>query len=222
MKIWNIITFILFITLWVVMESLIEAYGRYAIAPTWFVMMFWGIVANTSNLFIFKMGIQMSRVLTFSTKFPAYHPRKGEPTFFVEKCLKGFPDFIQTETNLISEIELALDIWETLQPKFHTIRAGHRWKVGDKFSPRIWSGKPYNSKQIIIAPDIQVKKVWNINIERNIMVAGDFMITINYEDFTDITKLASNDGLTPQDLMSWFNRDLFIGQIICWNDKIEY
>lgn len=27
----------------------------------------------------------MSKVITFSRTFPAYHPRKGEPTYFVEK-----------------------------------------------------------------------------------------------------------------------------------------
>jgi hypothetical protein len=27
----------------------------------------------------------MAKVITFSRFFPAYHPRKGEPTYFVEK-----------------------------------------------------------------------------------------------------------------------------------------
>lgn len=34
-------------------------------------------------------------------------------------------------------------------------------KVGDKFSPRVWSGKPYRSKMITIAPDIEVKQIWD-------------------------------------------------------------
>lgn len=46
--------------------------------------------------------------------------------------------------------------------KEHTIRKGKRWKVGDKFSPRIWSGKPYKSKQIILAPDTEIKQVFDI------------------------------------------------------------
>jgi hypothetical protein len=32
----------------------------------------------------------MSRVLTFSRVFPAYHPKAGQPTGFVEKIWKGY------------------------------------------------------------------------------------------------------------------------------------
>ena len=31
-------------------------------------------------------------VITYSRFFPTYHPRKGEPTFFVEKIWKGLYD----------------------------------------------------------------------------------------------------------------------------------
>lgn len=76
----------------------------------------------------------MSKVITFSRVFPSDHPRKGEPTFFVEKLynslygrnnLKGYPPGIFIDDSI-------RDI------KVHTIRSGHRWKVGDKFSP-FWS-----------------------------------------------------------------------------------
>ena len=31
----------------------------------------------------------MSRVMTFSRVFPSYHPRKGDPTYFVEAILNA-------------------------------------------------------------------------------------------------------------------------------------
>lgn len=34
----------------------------------------------------------MAKVISFSTKFPPYHPNAGEPTFFVEKCMASFAD----------------------------------------------------------------------------------------------------------------------------------
>lgn len=138
----------------------------------------------------------MSKVITFSKFFPAYHPRKGEPTFFVEQIQGGL--------------------------KVHTIRAGSRWKVGDKFSPRIWSGKPYRTPQLTIAPDIEIKKIWDVEIAiglGGIRINGDW----NFTDFYPLLeKLSKNDGLTISDFKSWFNTPSFIGQIICWNENINY
>lgn len=178
----------------------------------------------------------MSKVLTFSRQFPAYHPNKGEPTYFVEKIYEsiypnGFDnhfDFFLEKLNhqlKPSEFSIFFDSINTekvILPKNHTIRSGNRWKAGDKFSPRVWSGKPYNSKMIIIAPDIEVKKVWSFEIKE-----GLFFIDSNlyaYDTSTELlNKLAKNDGLSQFELMDWFKypKD-FSGQIICWNDKIEY
>lgn len=165
----------------------------------------------------------MSRVLTFSTAFPGYHSKAGEPTYFVEKILLGLPSSIvigltsipskyyQTFLQLLADRKL-------FEPKGHTIRAGKHWKVGDKFSPRIWSGKPYNSKQLIIAPDIEVKKVWDFEINRK-----GIRINGNNVDDIDLELLARNDGLSLPDFLAWFKfpKD-FSGQIIYWDDRIEY
>ena len=115
--------------------------------------------------------------------------------------------------------------------KSHTIRAGNRWKVGDWFSPRVWSGKPYQSKQIIIAPDIEVKSVQEIKIE----VDKDYVCVLidNWPFFEEnknmVTQieafetLAKNDGLTLADMKAWFKYpQSFTGQIICWNENINY
>jgi hypothetical protein len=180
----------------------------------------------------------MSRVITFSRTFPAYHPRAGEPTYFVEKLYKSI--LKPTDHVPITGIESGLSLFALAdaQPKHHTIRAGHRWKVGDWFSPRVWSGKPYNSKQIVIAPDIQVKKVWDFEMDKcgvcAIAKPGKQVIyTFEYDDqWPDSldNDIAKNDGLTPADFYFWFSRspefkrseDGFSGQIICWNENIEY
>jgi len=88
----------------------------------------------------------MSRVLTFSRTFPSYHPRKGEPTYFVEKIwnniLKNENTSYYEICSLNDNIEenkkaIIWDFWvmlkkahEVPESKYHTIRAGHRWKVG--------------------------------------------------------------------------------------------
>lgn len=171
----------------------------------------------------------MSRVITFSRQFPGYHPKKGQPTFFVEKIFAGLAD-------IVPSFEIPKDFvdWDWHEyyncrsPKFHTIRAGNRWKVGDKFSPRVWgtdvnpkSGKsgPYHSKQIIIAPDIEVVKVWDIEV----FWRGDFQefVMPSAQTKTTIAELAKNDGLELKNLLSWFNKPMK-GQVICWNNAIEY
>jgi len=165
----------------------------------------------------------MSRVIIFSRNFPAYHPRKGEPTYFVEKILIGLG-----AKNIFHNIQ-DLDQLQilTAEVKGHTIRKGNRWKVGDKFSPRVWSGKPYASKQIIIAPDIEVKKVWDIY-----MVWGgyNFFISTKGQDKPiSVDMAAKNDGLVTEDFINWFcvtkksrKGGNFSGQIICWNENINY
>ena len=163
----------------------------------------------------------MSRIITFSRYFPAYHPRKGEPTYFVEQIYNGF----YSKNNLM-DYPNGLDVNDFVKGiKHHTIRAGNRWKVGDKFSPRVWSGKPYNSKQIIIAPDIEIKKVFDVNFR--IRGSINFRI-VNHRYHFDHEKmklLAKNDGLSYDDFMAWFcnGKDWdFKGQIICWNENIIY
>lgn len=176
----------------------------------------------------------MSRVIIFSTKFPSYHPRKGEETFFVEKLWKG----LYTGNRMDGEYSIWTKhprlmkaghwqlphVWrdqmndKKFTPKYTTIRAGNRWKVGDKFSPRIWSGKPYYSKQIIVGPDIEIKKVWDVEFDSaGVIAINGFYTELEYEI------IAQNDGLSIEDFYGWFPMDKeLIGQIICWNEKIEY
>lgn len=161
----------------------------------------------------------MSKVITFSRHFPAYHPKKGQPTYFVEQVLNSIG--IKTASQLLPGVHEIINGFMMLDSnlaKHHTIRAGHRFKVGDKFSPRVWSGKPYNSKQIIIAPDIEIVKTWGIVINSWKDIRIDGAPTM----FDKNSKLHLNDGLSRLEFQSWFNKLPFDGQIICWNPEIEY
>jgi hypothetical protein len=163
----------------------------------------------------------MSRVITFSRVFPSYHPRKGEPTYFVEKIYEGIKvpmEYISNYKNQEFSYPFSVPL-----PKYHTIRAGHRWKVGDKFSPRVWSGKPYQSKMITIAPDIEIKKIFDFKMDLNgvYSVGGFYLEDHQYET------LAQNDGLSEDDMFNWFMKNYnkpkeFQGQIICWNESVNY
>lgn len=169
----------------------------------------------------------MSRVITFSRVFPSYHPRAGQPTYFVEaiwrslgleNSLNKFLPFVEAYNDLVSDDLDTLIDFEDLSPKHHTIRAGHRWKAGDWFSPRVWSGKPYNSKQIQFAPEIQVKKVFDFCVD---LLSGEYRMSGHAIDVPRFKEIAKNDGLTANDLSDWFSQPM-TGQIICWNESIEY
>lgn len=180
------------------------------------------------------------RVITFSRQFPVKHPRAGEPTFFVEQIYNGIGFKIGT-TKQSGDIPEAM--WDKVNDfvlldgehkKYHTIRAGNRWNVGDWFSPRIWSGKPYASKQIEFAPPIEIKKIWDIEIrftetkwffKLNGIDMSDEITDFCIDDFVE--ELAKNDGLTLPDFLNWFEihpkrTTSFNGQILCWNNSIDY
>lgn len=159
----------------------------------------------------------MTKVITFSRTFPAYHPRKGELTNFVEKLWAS--KHADYEYKVVSKALGLVDVSKEFEPKHHTIRSGNRWKAGDKFSPRVWSGRPYNSKMVRIGPDIEIKKVWGFESTGN----GHLYINDKSIDVLEIEALAKNDGLSNEDLLKWFKYPKpFKGQIICWSDKVEY
>lgn len=160
----------------------------------------------------------MSKALTFSRTFPAYHPKAGQPTYFVEKFWRAC-DYMRGENILKQELRNMYAGVDGGHPKYHTIRAGHRFKVGDKFSPRVWSGRPYNSKQIIIASDMEVLRMWDFKSTGN----NHLYINEKSVNVFDVEILAKNDGLTYADLLAWLRYPApFDGQIICWNKDIIY
>jgi hypothetical protein len=72
-----------------------------------------------------------------------------------------------------------------------------------------------------LCPDVQIVKNWDIDIyETNeVFINGDFYCSYGSQKFE---KLANNDGLSETAFISWFNVLPFSGQIICWNENVEY
>ena len=173
----------------------------------------------------------MAKVRTFSRYYPKGHPKEGQATFFVEKLVKslhqqGFKPWD------IPEHIFSTEMYYLCEPKKHTIRAGNHFKQGDKFSPRVWSGKPYCSKQITIAPDLKIEKVFDIRIEIDkdyiCIMIDDYPFYEENSNFVTqeeaLKTLALNDGLLVTDFKSWFKwgKSPFSGQIICWSKDVEY
>jgi hypothetical protein len=166
----------------------------------------------------------MAKIITFSRVFPSTHPRKGQATHFVEQIWNGLNELglpVPANKQLPHDFMWSILPLSNYGCKYHTIRAGSRWKVGDKFTPRVWSGEPYRSRQIVIAPDIEIKKVWSIEI----WGCGKMVAIPNARPpvlaTNQIGTLAKNDGLSSADFSAWF-KATFEGQIICWNESIEY
>lgn len=161
------------------------------------------------------------KVLTFSRHFPKGHPNAGAQTHFVEK-IWACPEVCILNGDILKIALLNLQRHEYLYtPKGHTIRAGSRYKPGDMVSLRVWSGRPYCSKQIEFA-QVEVKKTWDIEISEFWFINGCIM------EHDQVMELAKNDGLAYDDFIAWFKihpnkkGDVFRGQIICWSESIEY
>ena len=166
----------------------------------------------------------MSKVITFSRSFPAYHTKAGHSTYFVEKFIKSFDnEEYESSKNFIRKTTaLGIQAWHDLTPKYHTIRSGNRWKKGDYFSPRVWFDKPYRSPMITIAPDTLITDVWDFEIKDGLILINNQVYA--YSSSTELLDpLASNDGLNQIELLEWFKcPNYFKGQIICWNENIKY
>jgi hypothetical protein len=165
----------------------------------------------------------MAKVITFSRFFPKNHPKAGQPTHFVEKFVQSIKEQ-GYELPYIKSFPLAfLESLSTDQfiPKHHTIRGGNRWKVGDKFSPRVWSGKPYASPQIIIGPDITIQDCWDITINDTGLFFNS-SVDSKIDPFRySIETIAGHDGLSYDEFKSWFAIP-FKGQIICWKKGLYH
>ena len=167
----------------------------------------------------------MAKVITFSQKSLSYHPKAGQPTYFVEAFYKSL--FVMKCLPKELEESFNHEVFFNGMTKHHTVRSGNRFKKGDFFSPRVWgtdvnpkSGKSgaYHSKQIILSHDTEIKNVWDIEINEatEISINGKF-ISYGWE-----VELANNDGLSWQEFNDWFVKLPFKGQIICWNDAVYY
>ena len=121
-----------------------------------------------------------------SLYFPKGHINQGEPTGFPEKIISG--------------------------EKKTTIRGSYSYWVkqnGKTVEIRKWSGKPYHSKQELIAKKkISVQRI-KIEFEKDRVFVDGWV--------KPIEEIADNDGLSVLQLRSWFNADkysLFEGALI--------
>ena len=169
--------------------------------------------------------------IKFSPFFQKTHPCAGQPTYFIEKIWRYLIDSCtdpaeKKELQTISFFYLNQfdrELWDvskidSMSNKSHTIRKGHRFKAGEYFAPKVWTGKPYRSKTYQFAPAIEIKKVFDFKITNNqVLIDGMLYATL------DLNRVAKNDGLRLCDFFDWFQfpKD-FDGQIICWNDQISY
>jgi hypothetical protein len=144
----------------------------------------------------------------FSQVFPSYHPKKGQPTHFVSKIHSGLMKL---------DPEFFYEPMQPFDPKYHTIRAGYRYNDGDLMDIRIWTGKPYRSKQAQIHV-VSVKVTPFTMVSRDYAFIGKEERRVSEEGLKII---AENDGLSYEDFLHWFNKP-FQGQIICWNPNINY
>ena len=141
-------------------------------------------------------------VLILSKVFPSTHPRKGEPTRFFDKFLAG---------QALSRGEVWL-----VDAKLHTIRANYPLWVkriaeiqrGEAvLSVRQWSGKPYASKQKLIA---NLTKDDGVGIQKLQLEVADKLFGKYHARIDDgcgsasIIELATNDGLSLEDWKEWF------------------
>lgn len=173
----------------------------------------------------------MARVIILSRTFPAYHPKAGQPTYFVEALYKALfvMKVIPSELGDTYSYKMFNDGFA----KQHTIRIGRRWKSGDKASLRCWSGKPYASKQIkLVESDVVISRVVDITIDydlRSICVhkrtGYESHWSVNHSNYY-INKLAANDGLTVSELIDWFQfgkkKGKVDAQILIWGSVSDY
>jgi len=174
----------------------------------------------------------MAKVLILSREFPKYHPRAGEQTKFVEQFFNSIYKQIDLTGKNGKPFAFLPGFNEfTTETKHHTIRQGKRWKVGDKFSPRVWSGKPYRSKQIILCEDVEIKKVYDFEMIAKLFIDEcEFYINGRLITYPEMHDISQNDGMNYSSFLHWFcganiadsNRKSFSGQIICWNETINY
>lgn len=173
------------------------------------------------------------RQVTFSRTFPATHPKKGEPTYFVEKIWKWIYESNQFNYPLLELLKYQnlyhehFKLQQTVgflkfDSKFHTIRKGKRFKVGDFIVPMVWAGRPYHKTadgkwKIQFAPPLELVKVYDFEIKEG----SNIYINNVYFPSRKLIYIAQNDGLKLSEFGHWFNIHKghdFSGQILCWGD----
>lgn len=162
--------------------------------------------------------------LPVSRTFPTTHKRAGEKTYFVEKILKALYLENRLSVGMIQNLVINLElrdfdwsVFNTCEPKCHTIRASKVWieriKEVQSGSAVIelfyWSGKPYHKDkngigQVVFAT---LDKDSGCGVQK--LVGFLFYgVAIKNTAFTvkevSYDELSKNDGLSHKDFKAWF------------------
>ncbi len=139
-------------------------------------------------------------VITLSKKFMKGHPRAGQETDFASKFAKGQLGYV-SKLNKIHTIRCNYDFWEK---RIKEIEKGNAI-----LSIRQWTGKPYRSKQDVIA---NLSQKDGVGIQMLDCSSMCFAIDGKLLDDFDAEKLASNDGLSLSDWKHWFDVEKATGK----------
>jgi len=141
---------------------------------------------QVKHKFIKNIDTRKKYVLTISETFPQTHNRKGEPTNFIDSMLA---------LGKIHTIRANFPLWEK---RIEQINAGTA-----RLSVRVWTGKPYRSKQKerFSFSGVGIQKLKSINFDKGFA----FYIGENQHVVPlSIETLAKNDGLSLEDFREWF------------------
>lgn len=159
-----------------------------------------------------------------STKYPAYHPKAGQDTYFDIKLKNSLSGHDQAILEYYDKDFNKTKMLITGR-KIHTIRENYTlWSERIKqvqegkavLSIRIWRGQPYKSKQREIVritkdnhPAVEFVVFCNDTAEVSERLSSLKSYPVNLEE------LANNDGLTIEDFKAWFkNKIVWSGAII--------
>ena len=146
--------------------------------------------------------------LGVSRTFPKGHQRAGEPTYFVEQIKNSLIEF-SNEASCNDNGDVIVN------KKLHTIRSNY--PLGDKRMKEVqagravielfyWSGKPYNSPQIVFATLDKDSGcgLQKLNFVSSSIKGIDIPIIDLVKGTVNPTALSKNDGLSLEDFKAWF------------------
>lgn len=140
------------------------------------------------------------RDIKFSRQYPAYHAFAGTETNFIEKILSN--PSIEAIPSECFESEFYNLKCRDFKPKKTTVRAGNRWKKGDWFQPKAWTGKPYRSKPVAFCIPLQVLEVEPYQIDAR----GIHHLSHQILGGKELTEISVLDGFEYlADFNAWFN-----------------
>jgi len=142
-----------------------------------------------------------------SRTYPTYHPRKKQPTYFIEK--------IQLSLDLL--VEMPGDLLIDLDPKIHTFRDNFQlWKnrIDEVLAGNAVIVLKYHTLGRYVKGNKQIEfarldKYSGVGIEEVKFEWNNItypVLTKDYLTNITITQIAENDGLQVHDFMNWFEK----------------